>query len=80
MNRLNVRDVNHAGLLRGVDAGVTHDAISHDILLTNRVWENLGANLRANLRKDFSVDPCLWALGARREELFILRLVELHDK
>ena len=37
MDRLNIRNVNHAGLLEDVDAGVTHDAISHDILFASRV-------------------------------------------
>ena len=48
MDGLNISNVNHAGLLGDVDAGVTHDAISHDVLLTSRVWENLEANLRAS--------------------------------
>ena len=34
MDGMDIRNINHAGLLGDVDAGVTHDAISHDILLT----------------------------------------------
>ena len=37
MDMLNIRNVNHAGLLGDVDTGVTHDAISHDILFASRV-------------------------------------------
>jgi len=37
MNMLNIRNVNHAGLVGDVGAGVTHDAINHDILFTSHV-------------------------------------------
>ena len=37
MNGLNISNVNHTGLIADVDAGVTYDAVSHDILLAGRV-------------------------------------------
>ena len=37
MNGLDISNVNYAGLMGDVDAGVTYDAVSHDILLTSRV-------------------------------------------
>ena len=37
MNGLNISNANLAGLVGDVDAGVTYDAVSHDILLASRV-------------------------------------------
>ena len=37
MNELNISNVNHAGLMGDVDAGVTYDAVSYDILLVSHV-------------------------------------------
>ena len=37
MNGLNISNANLAGLVGDVDAGVTYDAVSHNILLTSRI-------------------------------------------
>ena len=80
MNRLNISNANLADLMGDVDAGVTCDVVSHDTLLVSRICWGLRADLRANFRGNLAVLPRPRALRAGREELFILRLVELHDK
>jgi len=78
--RMTINNVGLMDLVRDVDVGVTCDMTSHDALCTDHVRGSIRRDPRADLWRDFVVPPCPWAFGVRREELFILCLVEFHDK
>ena len=48
MNGLNISNVDLAGLMGDVDAGVTCDMISRDTLLVSRIFRGFRADLRAS--------------------------------
>ena len=73
---LDTREFDHAGLLRDVGACVTPGVIGHNIPHSRCLRANFGASPR----RDPAVGAGLWALGAGREELFILCLVEFYDE
>ena len=98
---LNIRDFNHAGLLRDADAGVLCNAVGckgrcawdHAGLLrgvgactllgtvgSRGARESHRSGLEAIPRRNPAADAGLWALGAGREKLFVLRLVELDNE
>ena len=77
---LTFNNVGLAGLVGDIDAGLTCDAASNDALCTGHLQRSLRRDLRTDLRGDLAVLLCPRALRARREELFILCLVELLDK
>jgi len=75
-----VNNVDLAGLVGDVDASLPCDTSGHDVLCTDRIRRSLRRDLRAYLLGDFAVLLHLRDLGAGREKLFILCLVEFHDK
>ena len=80
MAGLTFNNVGLAGLVRDVDAGLARDAASNDALCAGHVRRSLRRGPRVNLQGGLAVLPRPEALGARREELFILCLVEFYDK
>jgi len=77
---LDAREFDHAGLMRDVGACVTPGAIGHDVPHSSNLCERLRADFGAIPRRDPAVGAGLWALGAEKEELFILCLVEFDDE
>ena len=77
---MDTRKADHAGLPRDVGAGATPGVIGHDLLYQSCLRERLRAGFGVRPRRDPAVDAGLWALGAGREELFILCLVEFYNE
>jgi len=74
-------DVGLAGLMGDVDAGHTRDTARNSPACVGHLWGSLRRDLRADLRGDPAVLSCHpRALEARREELFVLYLVEFHNE
>ena len=61
----------HAGPMRGVGACILLGTVGCDTLHNSSIRESLGAGFGASPRRDPTTDAGLWALGARREKLFI---------
>ena len=81
MVRLTFNDIGLAGHVGDVDAGHARVATRNGAVCVGHLWGSLPRDLRADLCGDPTVLPChSRALGARREELFLLCLVEFHDK
>ena len=79
--RLAFNDVGLAGLVGDVDVDHARDAARNGAVCVGHLWGSLRRDLRVDLRGDPVVLPCHpRALGARREELFVLCLVELHNE
>ena len=80
VNGPTVNNVDLAGLVGDVDAGLTCDMSYHDVLCTDRIRRGLQRDLRADLCGDFAVLSRPRDLRAGREKLFILCLVEFYDE
>ena len=62
---LTINNVDLAGLVRDIDAGLTCDMASNDALCTGHIWRSLWRDPRADLRRDLAVLPRPRAFGAR---------------
>jgi len=80
VTKLAFNDIGLAGLVGDVTAGLARDATKNDALCAGHLRGSLRRDLRADIRGDLEVLLCPRVLGARREELFILCLVEFRDK
>jgi len=81
MTRLAFIIVGLAGLVGDVEAAYVGDAAKNDTVCAGHPWRTLRRDLRAKLRGEPAVLPRRFrALGARREKLLVLRLIEFNDK
>ena len=78
---LTFNNVGLAGLVGDIDASHVRDVTRNSPVCVGHLWRSLQRDLRADLREDLTVLSCHpEALGDKSEELFVLFLVEFHNK